>query len=37
MSEEKYPSAEEVTNRIFALTMAGVITFIVVVFGFIIL
>jgi hypothetical protein len=37
MSEENYPSAEEVTNRIFMLSMAGVITFIIVVFAFIIL
>lgn len=37
MSEENYPSAEEVTNRIFGITMAGVIAFIVVVFAFIIL
>jgi hypothetical protein len=37
MSEENYPSAEEVTNRIFGITMAGVIAFIIVVFAFIIL
>lgn len=37
MSEESYPSAEEVTNRVFGITMAGVIAFIVVVFAFIIL
>ena len=37
MSEENYPPAEEVTNRIFVVTRAGVITFIIVVFAFIIL
>ncbi len=37
MSEENYPSGEEMTDRIFAISMAGVLTFIVVVFAFIIL
>jgi hypothetical protein len=37
MSDENYPDAEEVTNRIFGITMAGVLAFIIVVFAFIIL
>jgi hypothetical protein len=37
MTEENYPPSREVANRIFGLTMAGVITFIIVVFAFIIL
>jgi len=35
MSEESYPSAEQVTDRIFAISMVGVIGFIAVVFIFI--
>lgn len=36
MSEENLPSAEALANRIFAISMAGVFTFVVVVFVFII-
>jgi len=35
MSEQEMPSSDEVLNRIFGLSMAGVIGFIAVVFIFI--
>jgi len=35
MSEENYPSPEDMTNRIFVISMVGVLTFIAVVFIFI--
>lgn len=37
MSEENYPSPEDMTDRLFVITMVGVLTFIAVVFVFIIL